>query len=106
MAILPFSLPPADGPGFRGFQDLTRHRVHDILLVSSLYDWFILSEEGQLEEVILTKFLDMSIRHTPGLTHVSTGREALATVNRESRHNLIITSMHVGDMNALTPAHL
>jgi CheY-like chemotaxis protein len=104
MPSTPFSPPPGDSRGFRGFQDLTRYRVHDILLVSSLYDWFILSEEGQLEESILTKFLDLSIRHTPGLTHVSTGREAIEVASRERRHNLIVTSMHVGDMNALTLA--
>ncbi len=43
-----------------------RHRVQDILLVSSLYDSFILAEDGQLHELILSEFLDLNLRHTPG----------------------------------------
>ena len=41
------------------FSDLARFRVHDILLVSSLYDSFILAEDGELDEVILKQFLDL-----------------------------------------------
>ena len=52
------------------FSDFARFRVHDILLVSSLYDSFILAEDGELHEVILKEFLDLHVRHTPGITHV------------------------------------
>ncbi len=89
---------------FRGFQDLAQHRIENILLVSSLYDSFILAEDGQLGERILSEFLDLSFRHSPGITRVSSGAEALALASGQSRFNLIITSMHVGDMDALTLA--
>jgi CheY-like chemotaxis protein len=87
---------------FQGFQDLMRQRVQDILLVSSLYDSFILSEDGKLHELILDRFLVHNLRHTPGLRHVSSGREALELAKQdEGRYNLIIASMHVGDMSVL-----
>jgi CheY-like chemotaxis protein len=89
---------------FRGFQDLAQHRIENILLVSSLYDSFILAEDGQLGELILGEFLDLSFRHSPGITRVSSGAEALALAAQSGRFNLIITSMHVGDMDALTLA--
>jgi CheY-like chemotaxis protein len=89
---------------FRGFQDLAQHRVENILLVSSLYDSFILAEDGQLGEQIFSEFLNLSFRHSPGITRVSSGAEALALATGQRRHNLIITSMHVGDMDALTLA--
>lgn len=88
---------------FRGFQDLAQHRIENILLVSSLYDSFILAEDGQLGELILGEFLDLSFRHSPGITRVSSGAEALRSA-ASGRFNLIITSMHVGDMDALTLA--
>jgi hypothetical protein len=94
---------PLFGP-FRGFQDLAQHRIENILLVSSLYDSFILAEDGQLGELILSEFLDLSFRHSPGITRVSSGAEALDLASAGSRFNLIITSMHVGDMDALTLA--
>jgi CheY-like chemotaxis protein len=88
-----------EGP-FQGFQDLMPFRVQDILLVSSLYDSFTLQEDGRLNELILGEFLELSLHHTPGLTHVSSGEEALARAQAESRFNLIITTIQLGDMDA------
>ncbi|HET9327471.1 MAG TPA: PEP/pyruvate-binding domain-containing protein [Candidatus Eisenbacteria bacterium] len=85
---------------FQGFQDLMPYRVQDILLVSSLYDSFTLQEDGRLNELILGEFLELSLHHTPGLTHVSSGEEALARAEAERRFNLIITTIQLGDMDA------
>src|SRR5438270_195494 len=82
------------------FSDLARFRVHDILLVSSLYDSFILAEDGELDEVILKEFLDLNIRHTPGITHVSNIDEALVLGEDRARFNLIIASASIGDVTA------
>ena len=76
------------------------YRVQDILLVSSLYDSFTLQEDGRLNELILGEFLELSLHHTPGLTHVSSGAEALARAAAERRFNLIITTIQLGDMDA------
>ncbi len=100
----PPSVPPPLGTHVKGFHDLMRHRVHDIILVSSLYDSFILSEDGQLDELILSGALALNLRHVPGITRVSTGAEALALAQGERRYNLIISSTHVADMNALALA--
>ena len=83
------------------FQDLMQRRVHEILLVSSPYDSFILEEDGRLYELILGEFLDLNLRHTPGIRRVSNGAEALALAGSQSRFNLIITTPHVGDMTAV-----
>src|SRR5213594_3645163 len=93
--------PPADaGNPFRAFQNLMPYRVQDILLVSSLYDSFTLQEDGRLNELILGEFLELSLHHTPGLTHVSSGAEALALAKAERRFNLILTTPQLGDMDA------
>src|SRR5512140_1447933 len=99
MSTAPDARPLAFGR-FAGFQDLAQHRIENILLVSSLYDSFILAEDGQLGERILSEFLDLSFRHSPGITRVSSGAEALALASGQGRFNLIITSMHIGDMDA------
>ena len=46
------------GSRVHGFQDLVRYRVHNILLVSSLYDAFILTEDGHLNEALLRQFVE------------------------------------------------
>ena len=96
-----------DRPG-RGldFQDLMLQRVQDILLVSSLYDSFILKEDGELYELLVSEFVDLDLRHTPGIRRVSSGAEALAIAREQPRFNLIITTSHVGDMNAVQMARL
>lgn len=82
-----------------GLQDLMRFRVQNILFVSSLYESFIMSEDGQFNELILTKFIDLNLSQAPNLTRVSSGAEALSLA-REQRFDVIITSLQLGDMNA------
>src|SRR5207245_2285631 len=89
--------------GWQDFVDLARFRVEEILLVSSLYDSFTLAEDGRLNEIFLSEFLDLNLGHPPALTRVSTGGEALARAP-EGRYDLILTSLHIGDMDALTLA--
>lgn len=92
--------PDEVGGPFLAFQDLMPYRVQDILLVSSLYDSFTLQEDGRLNELILGEFLELSLHHTPGLIHVSSGAEALARATSERRFNLILTTIQLGDMDA------
>ncbi len=84
--------------------DLSRFRVRDILLVSSLYDSFVLAEEGELQEVILKEFLDLNVRHTPVVTHVPTASEALARARNGARYDLVIASINLGDTSAMALA--
>ena len=37
------------------FQDLMQYRIHEILLIASPYDAFILEQDGNLTEQILTE---------------------------------------------------
>src|SRR5271165_1440924 len=85
---------------FEGFENLMPFRVHDILLVSSLYDSFILREDGRLNELLMKESLDLHLQNVPGIAHVSSGGEALALARSEPRFNLIVTNLQVGDMNA------
>ena len=86
---------------YNAFQNLMPYRVHNILLVSSIYDSFILSEDGELSELMLSEYLDLNLRHAPGVKHVSFGAKALEMIRSDQRFNLIITTMHLGDMDAL-----
>ena len=73
------SLDPAPDPErlFEGFENLMPFRVNDILLVSSLYDSFILREDGRLNELLMGESLELDIHQVPGITHVSSGAEAV-----------------------------
>jgi CheY-like chemotaxis protein len=86
---------------FHRFQDLMRNRVRHILLVSSMYDSYILEEDGRLDEKLISEYIDLNLTHSPGITRVSRGQEALRLAKDTSRFNLIVTTVRLGDMHAL-----
>ena len=85
---------------FEAFENLMPFRVQDILLVSSLYDSFILREDGRLNEMLIGESYELNLQHVPRITHVKTGAEALALARSDSRFNLIVSNLEVEDMNA------
>lgn len=85
-------------PKLHRFQDLMPHRVRRILLVQSLYDSFILTEDGQLNDAILRQFVGLNLSQNPDLIRVSTGVEALDLIDREPI-DMIVASIQVGSMN-------
>ncbi|MFQ5512261.1 MAG: PEP/pyruvate-binding domain-containing protein [Candidatus Krumholzibacteriia bacterium] len=89
------------GNPYQQFQDLVRDKIHNILLVSSMYDSFILSEDGRLYESLLNEYMGLNLTDAPGITRVSSGHKAIAKALEEKRFNLIITALHMEDMHAL-----
>ncbi|MCW9066167.1 MAG: response regulator, partial [Ignavibacteriaceae bacterium] len=94
------------GTRFQGFQNLMRRRVTNILLVSSLYDLYLFEEDGRLYELIRNEYQGLNLSHSPELTRVSSGYDAISRVKEEGRYDLIITTMHIEDMSALSFAKL
>ncbi|MEM7309199.1 MAG: PEP/pyruvate-binding domain-containing protein [Planctomycetota bacterium] len=91
--------PPAP-PRLRSFHELMQSRVQRILLVSSLYDSFILSEEGHLQETLLGQFLALNLTNFPDVLQVSTAAEAVELMERDRRFDLVIASVGGGDADA------
>ncbi|MBU1983903.1 histidine kinase, partial [bacterium] len=83
------------------FHELMRHRVHDILVVSSLYDSFLLAQDGQLHEQMFSEFAELNLQQAPQVTRASHARRALEIAVADPRINLVITTPHVGDMDVL-----
>jgi CheY-like chemotaxis protein len=90
---------------FEGFDNLMPFRVQDILLVTSLYDSFILREDGRLNELLIGESRELNLQQIPGITHVSNCAQALDLVRLQRRFNLIVTNLAVGEMNAAQLAH-
>ena len=86
---------------FQGFQKLMQFNVRDILLVSSLYDSYIIEEDGRLYELIRKEYEGLNLSHSPEITHVSSGEEALELATGGRRFDLIITTLHIEDFHAV-----
>jgi CheY-like chemotaxis protein len=88
------------GTRFQGFQNLMRHRIRDILLVSSLYDLYVFEEDGRLYELIRNEYRGLNLSHSPEIIRVSNAKTALATLSESGRFDLVITTQHIEDMTA------
>lgn len=93
------------GTRFQGFQNLMRYRIRNILLVSSLYDLYVFEEDGRLYELIRHEYQGLNLSHSPEITRVSSGNEAISLAAEEQRFDLIITTQHIEDMDAVTLAN-
>jgi CheY-like chemotaxis protein len=83
------------------FHQLERRRIRNILLVSSLFDFYLFEEEGLLYEQIQSEYHGFQLSHPPDITRVSSGAEALELLAGGERFDLIITTLHIDDMTPL-----
>jgi len=89
---------PEQGNRFTGFQYLMRRRVNEIMLVSSLYDSYILAQDGQIQELLLSDYMELNLHHSPSMTRVPKASEALWMAENYPQFNMILTTTNVGDM--------
>ncbi len=82
------------------FRDLMSYRIREVLLVSSLYDSYVLEEDGQLAESLDAEYYQLQLHTTPRITRVSTAEAALEALGT-SAYDLIITMTRLGGMDAI-----
>lgn len=83
------------------FQKLMRYKIQNILLVSSIYDYYLFEEDGRLYELIRSEYQNLNLSQAPEITHVTTGEEALQLLHAENEFDLIITTLHIEDMHVI-----
>ncbi len=86
---------------FQDFHNLMSFRIRDVILVSSMYDFYLFEEDGRLYELIRREYQGLNLSNSPELVHVSSGEEAVKLAKTKGRFNLIITTLHVDDMSAV-----
>ena len=92
---------PLDTKGSINFQDLMLHRIHEILLVASPYDAFILEEDGRLTQQILYEYLGMNLSYAPRVWHAKDAKTGLKQLADRS-YDLVIVMMRIADMDPIT----
>lgn len=89
------------GMRIQDFQKLMRFKVRDILLVASLYDYYLFEEDGRLYELIRQEFQALNLSHPPEITHVTSGAEAIRLLTSGEHFDLVITTLHMEDMHVV-----
>jgi hypothetical protein len=86
-------------PHFKIFHDLMPFKVQEILLVSSLYDAFIMEEDGSLATRLINEYHGLNLSKPPKITRVSSAGEALMLLDRK-KFDLVVTMPYLGGMDA------
>ena len=80
------------------FHDLMPFRVHEILLISSAYDAFILEEDGRLSDKLLEEYLELHLSSPPRITRANNGKLALRLLKKRA-FDLVIVMERIADMS-------
>ena len=83
---------------YERFHELMSHRVFNILLVSSPYDYFILEKDGLLEDKLFYEYSSHNIKYTPRIRHVPTAKKALEIL-KEHSFDAVFCSLKLSDMS-------
>jgi len=73
------------------YHDLAQYHVREILLVTSLYDAFILEEEEKLNEKIFGEYYGLNLSNVPRITSASDENEAQVLLKQKYFDFVIIT---------------
>jgi CheY-like chemotaxis protein len=73
-------------------------RVKKFLLVASLYDYFMLEEDGRLQDLLLKTYQQWHLGYVPQFVRVSGGENALNSIRGE-KFDLVVAVMRLGDMD-------
>ena len=79
------------------FNVLMKKRIHKVLIICSNYDFFMLEEDGRIDEQIFHGYVSLNLRYPPQFIHVTSATEALHELS-VNEIDLVIEMLSVGDM--------
>lgn len=68
----------------QSFATLMLKRIYNVLIIASVYDAFILEEDGRIEEQIFYEYMSLNLRYPPRFFNASTEKEAFDILKTES----------------------
>jgi CheY-like chemotaxis protein len=85
------------------FSQLMNERINKVLIICSTYDFFMLEEDGRIDEQIFNEYVSLNFRYPPQFLHASSARQAFQILDSQ-KIDLVITAMTIEGMDVLTMA--
>lgn len=79
------------------FHDLIQHRIRKVLLVATIYDSYILEQEGLLGEKVFNEYYQLNLSNVPRIISVTCGDDALEKMHTK-KYDMVILTMRIGEM--------
>lgn len=87
------------GFGEAEFKLLMQRRINRVLIICSNYDFFMLEEDGRIDEQIYNEYVSLNLRYPPVFIQAKTARRAFEYLEKE-HIDLVISMLSVGEMDA------
>ncbi len=81
------------------FKLLMQRRINRVLIICSNYDFFMLEEDGRIDEQIYNEYVSLNLRYPPVFIQANTARKAFEYLEKE-HIDLVISMLSVGEMDA------
>jgi hypothetical protein len=78
------------------FKQLMQKRIYNVLIICSNYDYYLLEEDGRIDEQIFMEYASLSLRYPPDILHANDMGEALEMLN-ENAIDLVISWLAVSE---------
>ncbi len=85
------------------YQSLMRERIINVLLICSNYDYFMLEEDGRINEKIFLEYASINLRYPPQFTRASSSEKAFELLEKK-KFDLVVTMLNVGKIDAFEMA--
>ncbi len=87
------------------FNLLMQRRIRKVLIISSNYDFFMLEEDGRIDEQIFNEYVSLNLRYPPVFIKASSSMEAFRILDSDEI-DLVIEMLNIGDLDAFNLAKL
>jgi CheY-like chemotaxis protein len=85
------------------FNLLMQSRIHRILIICSNYDFYMLEEDGRIDEQIFNEYVSLNLRYPPVFLQASNAAET-AEILKNDRIDLVIEMLNIEDIDAFALA--
>jgi CheY-like chemotaxis protein len=80
------------------FNLLMQNRIRKVLVICSSYDFFMLEEDGRIDEQIFNEYVSLNLRYPPVFIHADSAKKAMKILEND-RIDLIIEMLSIGDID-------
>ncbi|WP_117881487.1 PEP/pyruvate-binding domain-containing protein [Aureibaculum luteum] len=81
------------------FEQLMQNRINKVLIVCSNYDYYMLEEDGRIDERIFNEYTALNLRYPPTFLHANSAKKALKILGSD-HIDLVITWLDIGSYKA------
>jgi len=81
------------------FNELMQNRINKVLIVCSNYDYYMLEEDGRIDERIFNEYTALNLRYPPNFVHANSAKRAIKMLETD-KIDLVITWLDIGNYKA------